>query len=115
MARAWRRSILAAVAAAILGGACALSMQARAAQDEPEEEPPQAGEQPKSGKKRQDPAEAQRAIDSAIKQVQAGRPELALQSMTATLAGGNLPPAILARAFYVRGMAFRQQGRPAQA
>jgi cell division septation protein DedD len=123
MARAWRRSALAAVAAAILGGACAtaVGVQAWAAQDEADEEPAQEQQaapeeqSPKPGKKRQDPVEAQRAIEAALKQLQAGRPELALQSMTSTLSGGNLPPAIMAKALYVRGMAFRQQRRPAQA
>jgi cell division septation protein DedD len=117
MARDWRRSALVAVAAAVLGGACALGAPARAAEEEAGAEPAQStpDAEPKSGKKRQDPAEAQRTIETALKQLQAGRPELALPGLTAILAGGNLPPAIMARAFYVRGMAFRQQRRPAQA
>ncbi len=31
------------------------------------------------------------------------------------MAGGNLPPAIMARALYMRGVAYRQQSKPAQA
>jgi cell division septation protein DedD len=118
MARDWRRAVLAAVAAAMLGGACVLAAQAQAAEEEPEGEQAEAAAdaQPgKSGKKRQDPAEAQRAIEAAQKQLQAGRTEQAVQGLTAVLSGGNLPPAILARAFYVRGMAYRQQRRTAQA
>jgi cell division septation protein DedD len=121
MARAWRRTLLAAVATALLGSAYALGTLAWAADEQAEEEPAheasegQPDQASKGGKKRQDPAEAQRAIEAALKQVQAGRPEQALPGLTATLSGGNLPPAIMAKAFYVRGMAFRAQRRPAQA
>jgi cell division septation protein DedD len=118
MARDWRRVVLAALAAAVLGGVWVLAAQARAAEEEPEGEQAEAAgdAQPgKSGKKRQDPAEAQRAIEAAQKQLQAGRAEQAVQGLTTVLSGGNLPPAILARAFYVRGAAYRQQGRTAQA
>lgn len=38
-----------------------------------------------------------------------------MQALTATLEGGNLPPAVMAKAFYVRGLAYRQQRKPAQA
>jgi cell division septation protein DedD len=120
MARDWRRAVFAVVAAAMLSGACALGPHALAAADEePEEEQtkdaaPDAA--PKaSAKKKQDPADAQRAIEAALKQLQAGRTEQAVQAVSATLAGGNLPPAILAKALYVRGMAYRQQRKPAQA
>jgi hypothetical protein len=124
MARDWRRAVFAVLAAAMLGGACALAPHAfAAAEEEPEEEQaknaaPEAAPEapPKTGaKKRQDPADAQRAIEAALKQLQAGRSEPAVQALSAALAGGNLPPAILAKAFYVRGMAYRQQGKPAQA
>lgn len=131
MAREWRRAVFAALTAAMLGGACVLgahfSTQAYAANEEGEEEQdktPAADNQPdaqspdaqpKGGKKRQDPAEAQRAVEAALKQVQAGRAEPAVQAMTATLSGGNLPPALMAKAFYVRGLAYRRQGRSAQA
>jgi cell division septation protein DedD len=118
MARDWRRAVLAAVAAAMLGGVCGLAAQARAAEEEPEGEQAEAAAdaQPgKSGKKRQDPSEAQRVIEAAQKQLQAGKAEQAVHGLTAVLSGGNLPPAILARAFYVRGAAYRQQGRTALA
>jgi hypothetical protein len=125
MAREWRRAVFAALAAAMLHGAWLLDARsiaqliapAQAANDEAEEEEqaPAADAQPKAGRKRQDPAEAQRAIEAALKQVKAGRAEQAVQAMTATLSGGNLPPAIMAKALYARGLAHRQQGRPAQA
>jgi SPOR domain len=66
-------------------------------------------------KKKQDPLEAQRAIDAALKLVEAGKSEAAMQALTATLAGGNLPPAIMAKALLYRGIAYRQQQKPAQA
>jgi cell division septation protein DedD len=120
MAREWRRAVFAALAAAMLGGVCVLTAQfgarAYAAAEEAEEEQSLAAEaQPKGGKKRQDPAEAQRAIEAALKQVQAGRADQAVQAMTATLSAGNLPPALMAKALYVRGLAYRRQGRSAQA
>ena len=43
------------------------------------------------------------------------RPEQAAQALTAVLAGGNLPPAIMAKALLYRGIAYRQQKKPAQA
>jgi cell division septation protein DedD len=124
MARGLRRAVFAALAAAMLGGVCVLTAQfgtrAHAASEEAEEEQdqersPTADPQPKGGKKRQDPAEAQRAIEAALKQVQAGRADQAVQAVTATLSAGNLPPALMAKALYVRGLAYRRQGRSAQA
>jgi cell division septation protein DedD len=114
MARDWRRAVLAAYTAAMLGGACALGAPAQSAEAEADEEKAAASEGAR-GKRRQDPAEAQRAIEAALKQLRAGRPEQAMQALSATVAGGNLPPAILAKALYVRGMVHRRQGRPAQA
>ena len=66
-------------------------------------------------KKRQDPAEAQRAIDAALKLLEAGKSDQAAQALTTVLSGGNLPPAIMARALLYRGIAYRQQKKPAQA
>ena len=40
--------------------------------------------------------------------LQSGKTQQAAQALTATLAGGNLPPAIMARALYMRGVAYRQ-------
>src|SRR5262249_15027580 len=118
MARDWRRAVLAALAAAMLGGAFLLGAQARAAEESPDGEQTETAPDPqhgKAGRRRQAPAEPQHAIEAAKKQLQAGRAEQAVKGLTAVLSGGNLPPAILARAFYVRGTAYRQQGRTAQA
>jgi cell division septation protein DedD len=114
MARDWRRAALAALAAAMLGGACALGAFAQQAEDQDQEDEAKTAPE-KKAKKKQDPAAAQRAIEAALKQLQAGKSEQAVQALTATVAGGNLPPAILAKALYVRGMAHRRQGRPAEA
>ena len=65
----------------------------------------QTGKEP--AKKKQDPVEAQRAIEAATKLLNAGKVDRAVQSLTDTLAGGNLPPAVMAKAFYVRGMGYR--------
>lgn len=111
MARDWRRAVLAACAAMVLAGVCAPGAYAQAADNEDAS----AQGSNSSAKKKQDPADAQRTIEAAVKQLHAGRAEQAVQALSATLAGGNLPPAIMARALYVRGMAHRQQGRPAQA
>jgi hypothetical protein len=108
MARDWRRAVLTAFAAAMLGGVCAPGAFAQSA----DEDEAQAGTK---AKKKQDPAEAQRVIESALKQLQAGKAEQAMQAVSAAVAGGNLPPAVLAKALYVRGAAHRRQGRPAQA
>ncbi len=66
-------------------------------------------------KKRQDPVEAQRAIEAALKLLEVGKPDQATQALTTVLNGGNLPPAIMAKALLYRGIAYRQQKKPAQA
>lgn len=132
MTRDWRKVALAVLAAATLALVCVFGPRVEAQQtakggkaqakapaakkgdgDGNEEKAEQAKAPGK--KKRQDPAEAQRAIEAASKLLQASKADQAAQSLTATLAGGNLPPAIMARALYMRGMAYRQQGKPAQA
>jgi len=121
MARDWRRSVLAALAVAMLAGACALgggfplSGGAYAQEAEEDDDQGKAEKAEPRAKKKQDPAEAQRVIDAALRQLQAGKTAEAVQAVTATMAAGNLPPAIMAKALYVRGVAYRRQGRSAQA
>jgi cell division septation protein DedD len=110
MARDWRRAVFAAFSAAMLGCACAPGASAQSAEEESQDEKADS-----KAKKKQDPADAQRTIEAALQQLQAGKASQALQAVSATVAGGNLPPAIMAKALYVRGMAYRRQGRPAQA
>src|SRR5262249_11908352 len=61
------------------------------------------------------PAEAQRSIEHAGKLLEAGKTEQAVQALSATLAAGNLPPSVMAKALLLRGTAYRQQKKPAQA
>ena len=81
-----------------------------------------AGEQAAAGaqvaaaaKQKHDPAEAQRAVANAGKLLEAGKHEQAIATLSATLAGGNLAPATMAKAMLYRGIAYRQQKKPAQA
>ena len=134
MTRDWRKVALAVLAAVALAAVCAIGSRVEAQQtakaakapaksptpeakkddaEDGEEEPAKAPVAAK--KKKQDPVEAQRAVDAAAKLLQGGKAEQAAQALTATLAGGNLPPAIMARALYMRGVAYRQQSKPAQA
>src|SRR5262245_51707223 len=121
MARDWRLEVLVPVALA-LGSALAFSTGALAA-GKAADEKAAAGDQAEAGtqvaqatpKKKHDPGEAQRAVDNAAKLIDAGRAEQAVQALSATLAGGNLPPAVMARALLLRGIAYRQQKKPAQA
>jgi hypothetical protein len=114
MARNWRRVALAAIAAATLAGIWASDVAAQAKQPDGEQEAEAESKVPPK-KKKQDPAEAQRGVDAATKLLQAGKTEPAVQSLTGILNVGNLPPSVMAKALYVRGVAYRQQSKPAQA
>jgi cell division septation protein DedD len=98
---------------------CALATSAAAAGKPGEEGAAQAGAGkpggPATAKKKHDPAEVQRAIDNAGKLIEAGKADQAIQVLSATLAAGNLPPASMAKALLYRGIAYRQQKKPAQA
>jgi hypothetical protein len=72
-------------------------------------------EAPAAAKPKRDPAAAQRAIDAGVQHYQSGKFEPAVQSLSAGLAGGNLPPAVMGRALYFRGLAYRKVNKPAQA
>jgi hypothetical protein len=129
MARDWRKVALAVLTAATLASVCVLGSRVEAQQTAKSAKAPAKSSAPQAKKddddeeqgkapakkKRQDPVEAQRAIDAADKLLQGGKAEQAAQALTVTLAGGNLPPAIMARALYIRGTAYRQQSKPAQA
>src|SRR5581483_10589957 len=120
----WRRLALAALAAAGVAVACATHGQAQAPPKAAAKKAPPENAEGESGdpdaakkpaKKKQDPAEAQRAIEAAAKLLEIGKADQAAQSLTAVVVGGNLPPAIRARALLYRGIAYRQQKKPAQA
>lgn len=65
------------------------------------------------GKK--DPNVALKALDAGTKSYSAGKFDPAVQSLTAALANGGLPPQKMAQAYYYRGMAYKKQKKPAQA
>jgi cell division septation protein DedD len=122
MTRNWLRLVLAvAIASAISAVPLAMSQAqaqsvskkkaaAKKAAEEGQETPE--GEQKK---KRQDPVEAQKTIEAALKLIESGKADAAVQSLSATLSAGNLPPGLMARALYYRGVAYRQQQKPGQA
>jgi tetratricopeptide (TPR) repeat protein len=120
----WRRTALAALAAAVMVAGCVSSAEAQAPNKtgvkkapakEADAEPEDTEPQKPAKKKRQDPAEAQRAIEAALKLLEAGKSAQAAEALTGVLGGGNLPPAIMAKALLYRGIAYRQQKMPAQA
>jgi len=130
MAWHWRRLAVAASAAAAMGMVCAVSLEAQtppksatkakakakaAKQEEPAEQQDEDAPAPKPKKAKQDPAQAQKTIASATKLLEAGKASEAAQALTTVLSGGNLPPAIMAKALLYRGIAYRQQKLPAQA
>jgi len=105
---------------AVLGFICALSTGALAAGKAGDDkaaagEPAEAAAQAAASKKKHDPAEAQRAVEHAGKLLEAGKTEPAVQALSAVLAAGNLPPSVMAKALLLRGTAYRQQKKPAQA
>src|SRR5262249_36483004 len=65
--------------------------------------------------KRQDPVEAERTIAASGQQLEAGKSAEAAQALTRVLTGGGLPPGMMAKALLYRGIAYRQQKKPAQA
>jgi hypothetical protein len=118
----WRTLGLAALAAMAVALACPMRAHAQAQpkQDTPAKNPK--AKQSDGGKtkkaaaaKKQDPADAQEAIEAALKFLEEGKAEQAEEGLTTLLKGGKLPPAIMARALLYRGIAYRQQKKPAQA
>ena len=130
MAWQWRRFALAVPIAAAVGLACAVSSEAQAPakttkakakapaakQEEAEQGEGEEAPAAKPAKKaKQDPAQAQKTIEAAAKLLEAGKADQAAQALSTVLSGGNLPPAIMAKAMLYRGIAYRQQKMPAQA
>ncbi len=123
MAGHWLRSTLAGLAAAVAVLACngvvaapkKAAPAAAKSEDQPDADDGKSGPAKKSAKKKQDPAEASRAIEQALKLLEAGKSEQAAQALSAVIGGGNLPPPIMAKALLYRGIAYRQQNKPTQA
>jgi hypothetical protein len=59
--------------------------------------------------------DVQKRLDAAAKSLEAGKAEQAVQQINAVLAGAKLESTVMARALYLRGAAWRKQGKPAQA
>jgi hypothetical protein len=115
----WRRLALAAVAAMAMAAAAAAPAAAQApakagAKKAPAKEPEGEAEGEEK-KKRLDPEEAQRAIDAAVKVLEAGKSAEAAHALTGVITGGGLPPPVMAKALLYRGIAYRQQKKPALA
>lgn len=67
------------------------------------------------GNHRLDVASAQSMVESASKLLAGGKVEPAIAQLSTVISAGNLPAAVMARALYLRGAAYRQQSKPAQA
>jgi hypothetical protein len=118
MAGDLRRLALALVAASAAWSLCVPHTGAWAAPGEteaPAQDGKEAHAKPSPKKKKQDLAEAQRGLEAALKQLESGESEKAVHRLTAILAAGGLPPATMAKALLYRGIAYRQQKKPAQA
>lgn len=68
-----------------------------------------------AGVPKKDPNVALKALDTGTKSYNSGKFEPAIQSLTAALANGGLPPPKMAQAYYYRGMSYKKQKKPAQA
>ena len=112
MARDWLRLVLAAaIASAIAAAPVAIGEAAaqtvtkkKAAAKKPAADDGE-GQGEAQQKKKQDPAEAQKSIEAALKLIEGGKADAAQQSLTSILSAGNLPPGLMARALLYRGMA----------
>lgn len=60
-------------------------------------------------------SDADRVLDGAAKSLDAGNADAAMTALDELLKGGGLPNYHMARALYLRGLAHRKKGRPAQA
>jgi hypothetical protein len=119
----WRKlalAVLAGMAIAVVEPVrCAAQAPAKApAKKTPAKPEPADGDEQGAAqkvKKKQDPVEAQRTVEAAHKLLETSKAEQASQMLTTVIGGGNLPPAIMAKALLYRGIAYRQQKLTAQA
>jgi tetratricopeptide (TPR) repeat protein len=68
-----------------------------------------------SAEQKKDPNEAQKHVDNGIKLLQGGKVDAAVHTFSSVIGAGKLPATVMARALYNRGLAYRKQGKPAQA
>lgn len=62
-----------------------------------------------------DPAAAEQALENGIKSYEAGKSDVAAQTLSTAMQGGALPGPKMARALYFRGLSYKKLGKPAQA
>jgi cell division septation protein DedD len=112
----WRRLALAAMAATAMSFACLCPADAQTAAD-PQAAPAKGASKAKkaAAAKKQNPDDAQEMLDTAFKLLEEGKSEKAEEILTTLLKGGKLPPALLAKGFLYRGIAYRQQKKSTQA
>lgn len=65
--------------------------------------------------KKKDSAEAQKFVASGIKSYETGKLDAAVTALSEGLRLGGLPSQQMAKALYIRGLAYRKQGKPALA
>ncbi len=70
---------------------------------------------PGGAKKQRDPADIDKALNSAQKSLSAGKADVAAKQMDSLINAGGLDPRSVARALALRGHANRKLGKPAQA
>ena len=70
---------------------------------------------PQEAAKKRDPAAAQASVEAAANLLQSGKTDQAVASLSSAISSGSLPPAVMAKALYLRGAAYRKQTKPALA
>lgn len=117
MKEAWHQAAARRFAVAVVCALCAIAPVDEVAAQGAAKEPARA----KSAKKapaiepKADLVTAQRYVETGVTHLEAGRLDAAVSSLTSALAAGSLPAAQTARALHYRGVAYRRQGKPAQA
>lgn len=110
---------LAGVPAAMAqAGADATATKAKQTKAASKKKPASSGENANAqgeGKKTRDPAEVQKILAAAQKSLDTGKPDVAATQIDSLVGGGGLDSRSMARALALRGQAYRQQGKPAQA
>lgn len=77
--------------------------------------PAEAAKGKSEAKKTESVGDADRSVEKAIAALEAGKTDLAVQELTSAVTGGKISQGKLAQALYYRGLAYRKQGKPAQA
>lgn len=106
----------AAAAVAALTLACGLAAGAEPAKsDKKAQGAPATAAEAAAEAKKKDAAAALKAYDAGAKAFEGGKYEPAIQQLSTALSSGGLQSQQMAKALYYRGVAYRKQGKPAQA